>query len=74
MLNDTELLSPNHTLWWWAFNFLMLLSTVRVLGPRAHYPRLYWAQNPSQGLGIVREGGNVIMGTHVSERPSQSGS
>ena len=28
MSNDTELLPPNHTLWWWAFNFLILASSI----------------------------------------------
>ena len=30
-------------------------AIVGVLGPKAHYPPLYWAQNLSRGLGLSEE-------------------
>ena len=51
-------------------SFFRLLC-VGVLGLKAHYPHLYWAQNPSRGLGGCPRRGNIIKGVHVSERLSQ---
>ena len=54
-----------------AIYVIFRLLCVGVLGPRAYYPHLYWAQNPSRGLGGCPRRGNVVKGAHVSERSSQ---
>ena len=34
---------------------LVIFNSVGVLGPKTHYPHLYWARNLSRGLGPSEE-------------------